>query len=112
MISSPTYKIVNHAFGLQRMHDDLKSRFHKYLASTREDWSYVQYSDTDKSGIASMDANMRPWLVSHELSGSLDRLDRIVAYASDPDCHIDDLANQINTLMEVLEDELTRKVIL
>ena len=112
MISSPTYKIVNHAFGLQKMYDDMKRRFHGYLASDRSDFSCVEYSETDKAGIASMNANMRSWLKAHELFGSIDRLDRVIAYAADPDCHIDDLANQIHTLMEVLEDELTRKVIL
>lgn len=112
MISSPTYKIVNHAFGLTQMRDDMKRRFHEYLASNRDSFSTVEYSDNDKAGIASMNANMRPWLETHELFGSIDRLDRIVAYAADPDCHIDDLADKINTLMEVLEDELTRKIIL
>jgi hypothetical protein len=106
MISSPTYKIVNHAFGLTQMRDDMKRRYHQYLASSRDDFSCVEYSDSDKAGIASMNANMRPWLVSHELSGSLDRLDRIVAYAADPCCHIDDLADLIRTLMEELEFEL------
>lgn len=112
MISSPTYKIVNHAFGLTQMRDDMKHRFHEYLASDRSDFRRAEYSENDKSAVASMNTNMRPWLVSHELSGSLDRLDRIVAYTADPSCHIDDLADQINTLMEVLEDELTRKIIL
>jgi hypothetical protein len=112
MLITPTYKIVNHAFGLQRMYDDMKRRFHEYLASSRDDFTCVEYSDADRTAITEMNANMRPWLESHELSGSLDRLDRIVAYAADPGCHIDDLADQINTLMEVLEDELTRKIIL
>jgi hypothetical protein len=106
MISSPTYKIVNHAFGLTQMRDDMKTRFHEYLASDRSDFSRVEYSDNDRAGIAEMNANMRPWLVSHALTGSVARLDRVVSYAADPDCHIDDLANQINTLMEELEFEL------
>jgi hypothetical protein len=102
VISTPVYKIANHSFGLQKMYDDMKG----------EDTSFVMYSESDKAGITSMNANMRPWLVSHELSASLDRLDRIVAYADDEGCHIDDLADLIGTLMEVLEDELTRKIIL
>jgi hypothetical protein len=112
MISTPVYKIVNHAFGLTQMRDDMKRRYREYLASDRLSFMSAEYSDSDRVGISSMNANMRPWLVSHELNGSLDRLDRIVAYAADPDCHIDDLADKINTLMEVLEDELTRKIIL
>lgn len=111
MISTPTYKLVNHAFGLQHMYDDMKHRFREYMKH-RGDFTPAAFSESDKAGIASMNANMRPWLLSHELSGSVDRLDRVVAYADDPNCHIDDLADQIKTLMEALEDELTRKVIL
>jgi hypothetical protein len=111
MISTPTYKIVNHAFGLQRMYDDMKRRFHEYLASSRDDSSTVVYSDTDKAGIASMNANMRPWLKDHELGASLKRLNRVIGYADDPDCHIDDLADLIGTLMETLEDELEEKMV-
>jgi hypothetical protein len=111
MISTPVYKIVNHAFGLTQMRDDMKRRFHQYLASNREDFSAVEYSETDKAGIASMNANLRPWLKTHELDGSIDRLDRVVAYADDPDCHIDDLADLIGTLMEELEFELGRRMV-
>jgi len=111
MISTPAYKIVNHAFGLQKMHDDMKGRFREYLASSRDDFSRVEYSDTDRAGIASMDANMRPWLEIHELSASLKRLDRVIGYANDPDCHIDDLADLLGTLMEILESELEDKMI-
>jgi hypothetical protein len=51
MISSPTFKIVNHAFGLQKMYDDMKRRFHAYLASSRDSFSSIEYSDSDKAGI-------------------------------------------------------------
>lgn len=36
---------------------------------------------------------------------------RLVGYAGDPDCHIDDLADLIGTLMETLEFELERKMV-
>jgi hypothetical protein len=111
MFTTPTYKIVNHAFGLQRTYDDMKRRFHEYLASNRESFSLAEYSDNDRAGIASMDAAMRPWLESQELKASLARLDRVVAYAADATCHIDDLAELISTLMEALEDELEEKKI-
>lgn len=111
MIRTPTYKIVNHAFGLQKMYDDMKNRFHGYLASSRDDFSRVEYSDSDKAGIASMNANMRPWLESHELCASLKRLDRVIGYAADPACHIDNLADLVGTLMEALEDELEEKMV-
>lgn len=111
MIRTPTYKIVNHSFGLQGMYDDMKGRYHRLLASNGEDLSLVKYSESDQEGIASLNANMRPWLASHGLESSIDRLDRIVAYAECEGCHIDDLSDLIKTLMEVLEDELTRKMV-
>jgi hypothetical protein len=43
MIGTPVYKIVNHAFGLTQMRDDMKRRFHQYLASSWEEagFSYL-----------------------------------------------------------------------
>ncbi len=105
MISTPTYKLVNHAFGLQHLYDDMKRRYHEYLAH-RGDFTPASYSDNDRAAIGEMNTNMRPWLVVHQLRGSLARLDIVVAYAQQPDCHIDDLADRIKTLMEELELEL------
>lgn len=110
MINSPTYKIVNHAFGLQKMHDDMKRRYQEYLRH-RGDFTPATFSENDRNGIASMDANLRPWLVSHELPESVKRLNRVVAYAAEPDCHIDDLADLIRTLMEQVESELEEKMV-
>ena len=111
MISTPTYKIVNHAFGLTHLHDDMKRRYREYLASDRSSFANVEYSDNDRAAIGEMNANMRPWLVVHQLRGSLARLDMVVVYAQESDCHIDDLADLIKTLMQELEFELERMMV-
>jgi hypothetical protein len=106
MISTPTYKIVNHAFGLTHLHDDMKRRYREYLASDRSSFETVEYSGNDQAAIGEMNVNIRPWLVVHNLRGSLARLDAVVAYALEPNCHIDDLADLIKRLMEEVEFEL------
>jgi hypothetical protein len=108
MISTPSYKMVNHAYGLSQMHMKFK---HRYLSFLKIGLGPVEYSDSDRAEIAEMNANMRPWLEAHELQASLDRLDRVVGYAQDQGCHIDDLADLIGTLMETLEFELERKLV-
>lgn len=110
MISTPTYKLVNHAFGLQHMYDDMKHRFRNYMKH-RGDFTPAAFSESDRAGIASMNANIRPWLISHELVESVKRLNWVVSYAEEPDCHIDDLADLIKTLMEQIESELEEKTV-
>ncbi len=39
-------------------------------------------------------------------------LDRIMEYLDDPDRHIDDMADKLTILIEVMEDELRRRVFL
>jgi hypothetical protein len=59
-----------------------------------------------------MDNLMRPWLKAHGLTATIDRLDRIVEYLDDPCRHIDDMADKLAILLEVMEDELRRQVFL
>lgn len=106
MISTPAYKIVNHAFGMQHLHDTLKHRYSDYLQSRRDDTSMVRYSVDDRASIEEMNANMRPWLEAHGLKESVKRLNEVVGYASSADCHIDDLAGLIGSLMMQVESEL------
>jgi hypothetical protein len=107
MIDTPTSNIVNHASGITQMRDNMKARYHALI---NVGYGSVDFSESDKEGIRSMDNAMRPWLVSHDLHASIDRLDRVVEYANDPDCHIDDLADLLDTLLEVMEGELRRKL--
>lgn len=107
MIQTETWNLVNHASGLTRIHEDMKTRYHAYLGHGFAD---VQFSDTDRQSILLMDNLMRPWLKAHGLRGALDRLDRIVEYLDDPDRHIDDMADMLGVLIEVMEDELRRRV--
>src|ERR1700683_1968220 len=109
MIQTETWNLVNHASGLTRIRDDMKARYHAYLGHGFAD---VQLSDTDRQSVLLMDSIMRPWLKAHKLTGSLDRLGRITEYLDDPDRHIDDMADMLTTLLEVMEDELKRQVFL
>ena len=109
MIDTPTWNLVNHASGLTDIRDRMKARYH---AAINVGMGPLEYSDNDRNSIEVMDTVMRPWLQSHHLVASLDRLDRVVEYSRDPDCHIDDLADKITALLEALEDELKRKIFL
>jgi hypothetical protein len=109
MIDTPTANLLNHASGLTKMRDGMKAR---YQALLNIGFGSVEYSDADREDIRKMDAALRPWFVSHELAVSLSRLDMVMDYAADPDCHIDDLADQLGILLEIAEDELSRKLFL
>lgn len=87
----------------------MKARFSAYLGHGA---AGVEFSDNDRQSILVMDNIMRPWLKSHRLSGTLDRLDRILEYLDDPDRHIDDMADRLTVLLEVMEDELRKRVFL
>jgi hypothetical protein len=107
MINTPTVNLVNHAAGLTKMRDDMKARYQSYM---KIGFGAVEYSDDDRENIRKLEAAMRPWLETHELHASLDRLDRVMAEAHDSDCHILDLAAQIEMFQQVMEDELSRKL--
>jgi len=109
MIQTETWNLVNHASGLTRIRDDMKARFGAYLG---HETAGVEFSLNDRQGILLMDNIMRPWLTAHGLKGSIDRLDRILEYLDDPDRHIDDMADKLTILLEVMEDELRRRVFL
>jgi hypothetical protein len=107
MIQTETWNLVNHASGLTRIRDNMKARFAAYLG---QGLGEVEFSVTDRQSVLLMDNLMRPWLRSHDLKGTIDRLDRILEYLDDPDRHIDDMADKLTILLEVMEDELRRRV--
>jgi hypothetical protein len=107
MIQTETWNLVNHASGLTRIRDDMKARYSSYLGHGD---AGIDFSDTDRQSILLMDNAMRPWLKAHALTATLDRLDRILEYLDDPDRHIDDMADKLTMLLEVMEDELRRRV--
>ena len=109
MIQTETWNLVNHASGLTRIRDNMKARFYAYLGHGFED---VEFSTNDRQSILLMDSIMRPWLKAHRLGGSIDRLDRILEYLDDPNRHIDDMADRLTVLLEVMEDELRKRVFL
>lgn len=109
MIQTETWNLVNHASGLTRIRDDMKARYHMYLG---HGFAGVAFSDTDRQGILLMENIMRPWLNAHGLRATIDRLDRIMEYLDDPDRHIDDMSDKLTILIEVMEDELRRRVFL
>ena len=109
MIQTETWNLVNHASGLTRIRDDMKARYGAYLGHGVAD---VEFSVTDRQSILLMDNLMRPWLKAHGLNATLDRLNRVVEYLDDIDRHIDDMADMLTTLLEVMEDELRRRVFL
>ena len=109
MIQTETWNLVNHASGLTRIRDDMKARFATYLGHGT---GGVEFSDNDRQSVLLMDNVMRPWLKAHGLKGTIDRLDRILEYLDDPDRHIDDMADKLTILLEVMEDELRRQVFL
>lgn len=106
MIQTETWNLVNHASGLTRIRDDMKARYQSYLG---HEFADVEFSDTDRQSILLMDNIMRPWLKSYRLVATIDRLDRVMEYLDDPDRHIDDMADKLTMLLEVMEDELRRR---
>ena len=109
MIQTETWNLVNHASGLTRILDDMKTRYHAYCGHVFGD---IKFSDTDRQSVLLMDNLMRPWLKAHGLTATTDRLDRVVEYLDDPDRHIDDMADKLAILLEVMEDELRRRIFL
>ena len=107
MIQTETWNLVNHASGLTHIRDDMKSRYSNYLGHGD---AGIELSDTDRQSILLMDNIMRPWLKAHSLLATIDRLDRVLEYLDDPDRHIDDMADKLTMLLEVMEDELRRRV--
>lgn len=109
MIQTETWNLVNHASGLTRIRDDMKARYAVYLGNG---FGEVEFSATDRQSVLLMDNLMRPWLKAHGLTATIDRLDRILEYLEDPERHIDDMADRLTILLEVMEDELRRRVFL
>ncbi len=107
MLNTQTWNLVNHASNLTDIRDRMKARYH---AAINVGVGSVEYSADDRISIAVINGVMRPWMLAHHLTASLDRLDRVVEYSKDSDCHIDDLADKITALLEALEDELKRKM--
>jgi hypothetical protein len=87
----------------------MKARYSAYLG---HGMAGVEFSDNDRQSILVMENIMRPWLKSHGLAATIDRLNRIMEYLDDPDRHIDDMADKLTMLLEVMEDELRRRVFL
>lgn len=109
MIQTETWNLVNHASGLTRIRDDMKARYSRYLGHGD---AGAEFTANDDQSIRVLDEVIRPWLMAHGLSATIDRLDRILEYLGDPDRHIDDMADQLSMLLEVMEDELRRRVFL
>ena len=109
MIQTETWNLVNHASGLTRIRDDMKARYDAYLGHGSDD---AEFSATDRQSILLMDNLMRPWLKAHGLKATIDRLDRILEYLDDFNRHIDDMADKLTVLLEVMEDELRGRVFL
>ena len=109
MIDTPAANLFNHASGLTKIRDNMKAR---YQALLNIGFGSVEYSDADREDMRNLDAALRPWFISHELAVSLSRLDMVMEYAADPDCHIDNLADQLGILLEIVEDEMSRKLFL
>jgi hypothetical protein len=109
MIQTETWNLVNHASGLTQIRDDMKARYATYLG---HGIGGVEFSDNDRQSILLMENIMRPWLKGHGLVATIDRLDRTMEYLDDPDRHIDDMADKLTMLLEVMEDELRRRVFL
>ncbi len=109
MIPTETWTLVNHASGLTAIRDDMKTRYHAYCGHGLGE---IEFSATDRQSILLMDNLMRPWLKLYGLKSTIDRLERILEYLDDPDRHIDDMADKLTVLLEVMEDELRRRTFL
>jgi hypothetical protein len=106
MIDTPTWNLVNHASNLTAIRDNMKARYHALIGGG---YASVKFSENDRESIQVMDAVMRPWLHSHHMFSSIDRLDRVMEYAAEAGSHVDDVANLLTTLLQAMEDELKRR---
>lgn len=110
VLESCAWPLVNYTSALTEMQEDLKARLQSVLRTYNS--AEAQIRQQDRDNVAILIDNFSPWLKSHELTASLDCLNRIKEEYAEDAPSIRGIISHIELFHEILEDELRRRIFL
>jgi hypothetical protein len=110
MLETTAWNLVHHTASLTRLRDNLESRLWALNKSITHGPAEIQ--DNDRENFALVFDDMKKWLKFHNLTATMDRMERIREELEQPEPSLQEIIGGITILNQTLEDELRRRVFL
>jgi hypothetical protein len=109
MLETYAWNLVNCTYGITSLRETLQTRIY---ATRGIGFGPAEITENDRNSFEILLGNTRKWLGAHDLTASLDQLERIAAEVQEQEPNIDELVTALKFFGTTLEDELRRRTFL